>query len=207
MTTMETVNCNANIASGIGVGSIRNNFSTLEDEINGWRSKIVERDGSIGSIPTRVYRGLYRAFSFPIWSAGVSEEDLTFVTRVPFRWDGVTNPHAYFISAPSAGETADDRYQFEFRWQTGDVGAVIPDGVEETLTDEVILVTGENTAWFAHILDFELTATKLVAGQNLQMNLTRIDATADEVTAEPVIFHWDMRWRMDKLTVDSASGY
>ena len=103
MVAIDTINSTPQADSLMSVGRIRANFDAMKVAVDaiedgGYSGFPFERDGSIGSIPTRVQRGLYRTFSFPIWSAGVSEEDLSFALRVPFRWDGTTNPHIYFIT-------------------------------------------------------------------------------------------------------------
>ena len=212
MVAIDTINSTPQADSLVSVGRIRANFDAMKVAVDaiedgGYSGFPFERDGSIGSTPTRVQRGLYRTFSFPIWSAGVSEEDLSFALRVPFRWDGTTNPHIYFITAPTANETDGDKYQFQLEVSAGDVGAVIPDTVCQTLTAEVSLDAPGNVAWYGHILDFEVSCATLVAGQNMQMNLTRIAATASEVAAEPAVIHWNTRWYFDKLGTASESGY
>lgn len=169
----------------------------------GWRSKVLEYDGTLTTLPTYVYRGIRRGLSFPIYAT--TNENVLYTTRVPFRWDGTTNPHVYFISSPSAAEGVGDKYQFQLCWESSDVGDIIPASCTETLTDEVTLTTVD--AYRGYILDFEMTATTIVAGQNMQFELRRIAASALEVTAEPVIWHWDSRWKMDKLHTESESGY
>ena len=170
-----------------------------------WKSFNLTRDGQLGSIPTRVYRGIFRYFSFPIWV--VQNEDIIGAMRVPFDWDGATNPHIYFITSPTGAEAVDARYQFQLEWASSDVGHVIPSSVAETLTCEVTLTSGTNAAFYAHLLDFELDASTIVTGQNLQCRLLRIAATQDEVANEPAVFHWDSRWRRNNLGTASISGY
>lgn len=183
----------------------------LPIENNFWISRHPFLDESYSNdkgVPTAGNIGLFRYYSMAIWSTPANQyEELLFRLRVPHRWDGVTNPHFVFCTAPSAAETIDDRYQFQIEWQAADVGNLFPDTTQETLTYEVTLVTGENAAWFGHIVAFEFDATTLVSGQCLQARLRRIAATVDEVTAEPVIFHWDTRWKMNKVGSESIQGY
>ncbi len=158
--------------------------------------------------PTLVTRGLFNGYSMPIWDAGGNvNEELHFRLRVPHRWNGTTAPSFYSISAISAGETENDRYQFELAWCAEDVENVVPDTICETLTCECICSTGKNAAWFAQIIAFELDPATLVSGQNMQMRLRRIAATASDVTNEIVLFHWDTRWKMNNIGSTSASGY
>ncbi len=159
-------------------------------------------------VPTDANRGLFRGFSMPVWSTPANQyEELLFRIRVPHRWNGVSNPWFVAITAPSAAETADKRYRLQLEWQAKDIGHVLPDTIQETLTSEITLVSGENAAWFAHIVTFELDATTLISGQNMQMRLRRIAATVDEVANEPVLFHWDTRWKMNRVGTSSIQGY
>ena len=134
-------------------------------------------------------------------------EELLFRIRVPHRWDGETAPWVVAITTPNAPEDVGDKYQFQLEWQSEDIGYVLPDTIRETLTYEVTLIEGQNAAWFAHIVAFELTPTTLIRGQNLQFRIRRIAASSNEVAGEPVIFHWDSRWKVNKLGTSSIQGY
>ena len=176
-----------------------------------WRSVhpfLDENYSNIKGVPTPATRGLFRGYAFKIWTTPANQyEELLFKMRVPFRWDGVTNPWFVAITSPSALETANDRYQFQFEWVSGDIGEVLPDTICETLTSEVVLVSGENAAWFAHIISFEVDCPLMVSGQNIQARLRRIAATSDEVTSEPVMWHWDTRWKMSNVGSVTDMGY
>ncbi|MCK4814687.1 hypothetical protein KA005_02865 [bacterium] len=159
-------------------------------------------------IPTLINRGLFNGYSIDIWETPAKPfEELLFRTRVPHEWDGETCPWFVAITAPSATEDVNDKYKFQIEWQSGDIGAILPDTIQETLTSEVTLIAGQNTAWFAHIIAFEIDCTTLFRGQNMQWRLRRVAASANEVTAEPVVYHWDTRWYMDKLGTKSIQGY
>lgn len=185
--------------------------SHADDSREYWKSVhpfLDENYSNTKAIPTMTNRGLFRGYLMDIWETPAKPyEELLFRLRVPHRWDGVTNPWFVCITAPSGDETADDKYKFQMEWQSGDVGAVLPDTIQETIVCEVTLVSGENANGFAHIIAFEADATTLVAGQNMQWRLRRIAASANEVTADPVIYHWDTRWKLNKLGTDSIQGY
>ena len=156
--------------------------------------------------PTQITRGLWKGYSLPIWSdpANVYEE-LSFKLRVPHSWDGVTNPWFVAISSILGAEDVDDKYKMQMEWQSKDIGHVIPDTIQETITDEVTIIDG--TAYYAEIIAFEVDATTIVAGQNIQWRLRRIAASANEVTNEIGIWHWDTRWKFNKLGTVSTMGY
>ena len=174
-----------------------------------WTSRtpfLDENNANDNGVPTQVERGLFKGYSFPIWSdpAQVNEE-LTFRIRVPHRWDGTTKPWFVAITAISGAEDIGDKYKFQLEWQSKDVENVIPATIQETLTTEITVADG--TVWYAEILAFELTATTIVSGQNIQLRLRRIAASANEVNDEPVIFHWDTRWKMNRIGTISIQGY
>lgn len=173
-----------------------------------WRSREVFLDENYSNdkgIPTLIERGLFKGYSMDIWETPAKPfEELALKLRVPISWDGVTKPWVVAITSPTGAEDVDDKYKFQLEWMSKDVGAVIPDSIQETLTSEVTLSTGKNAAYFAHIIAFELTATTLVSGQCLQMRVRRVAASANEVTAEPAIWHWDSRWKMNQQGSDTS---
>ena len=174
-----------------------------------WRSYepyLDENYANFRSAPAQVNRGLFRGYSMPIWATPANQYDeLLFRIRVPFRWDGVTNPYFCAITAISQAEDVGDKYKFQLAWVSKDVGFVLPDTVDETIDWEVTVVDG--TAWRAEIIVGEMDGTKLIAGQNWQGRLRRIASSGPEVSGEPVIFHWCTRWLMDKHGTDSPMGY
>lgn len=174
-----------------------------------WRSKhpfLDENYANSLAKPTQITRGLFKGYSLPIWSdpANVNEE-LSFKMRVPHSWDGVTNPWFVAITSIVGAEDVDDKYKFQMEWQSKDILHVIPDTTQETLTDEVTIVDG--TAYYAEIIQFEVDATTIVAGQNIQWRLRRIAASANEVTNEVAVWHWDTRWKFNTLGTASIMGY
>lgn len=161
-----------------------------------------ENSSNVANKPTLVIRGLFGGYSLPEYAAN---EELLFRMRVPHEWDGVTNPRFVAITSISAGEDVGDKYQFQLEWQAEDILNIIPDTTAETLTDEVTVADG--TAYYAEIINFELDAATIVAGQNIQLRLRRIAASASTVTNEIIVWHWDTRWKMNKIGTDSIQGY
>lgn len=174
-----------------------------------WRSYepfLDENYANYKGYPTQVNRGLFKGYSMPVWSTPANQyEELVYRLRVPFRWDGTTNPYFCAITAISGAEDVGDKYKFQLEWVSKDVGNVLPDTVDETITWEVTVTDG--TAWRAEIIVGELDATLLTAGENWQARLRRIAASSNEVDNEPVVFHWCTRWLCDKWGTASAMGY
>ena len=171
----------------------------------GWRSYppfLDENSANVANKPTLVTRGVFGGYSVPEYAAG---EELLFRMRVPLRWDGTTNPYFVAISSISANEDIGDKYKFQFEWQAEDILAIIPDTTQETLTDEVTVANGN--AFYAEILSFELAAATLVAGQNLQARLRRVAASSSSVSNEIIIWHWDTRWKINKVATTNPMGY
>lgn len=174
-----------------------------------WRSYepfLDENYANYKGYPTQINRGLFKGYSMPIWSTPADQyEELVFRIRVPFRWTGVDNPFFCAITALTGAEDIGDKYKFELAWASGDVGAVLPDTATETVTSEVTITDGSEGR--AEIIIFEIDATTLVAGQNWQGRLRRIDASSDEVSNEIAIYHWCFRWYMNKFGTASVMGY
>ncbi|MCK4826102.1 hypothetical protein KA005_60710 [bacterium] len=175
-----------------------------------WRSYepfLDENYANVRSKPAQINRGLFKGYSFPIWNDAANVyEELVFRLRVPFRWDGVTNPYFCAITAISGNEDVDDTYKFQLEWASKDVGHVLPATADETISWEVSVIDG--TAWRAEIIIGEMDASlDLVAGQNWQGRLRRITSSGDPVTNEPAVFHWCTRWLCDKFGTVSDMGY
>ena len=155
--------------------------------------------------PTQINRGLFRGYSMPIWSTPTNQyEELLFRLRIPFRWDGTTNPYFCAFTAISGAEDIGDKYKFQLEWVSRDVKNVLPDTIDETITWEVTVTDG--TAWRVEFIIGEMDATLLAAGENWQARLRRIAASANEVDNEPVLIHWCTRWHCNKWGTSGAMG-
>ena len=161
-----------------------------------------ENSSNVANKPTLIIRGVFGGYSLPEYAAG---EELLFRMRVPHEWDGVTNPWFVAITSISAAEDIGDKSKFQLEWQSEDILHVIPDTIQETLTNEVTVADG--TAFYAEIIAFELDASTIVRGQNLQGRLRRIAASASSVDNEIIVWHWDTRWKFSRMGTKSTQGY
>ena len=180
-------------------------FSPKPLSFIGWESKEIflnENVSNIANKPSLIDIGLFKAYSLPEYAAG---EELLFSMRVPHDWDATTNPYFVCPSILTAAEDIGDKYKFQIEWQSADVGGVFPVTTQETITHEVTVTDG--TQYRGEILAFELDATTLVRGQNLQLRLRRIAASSLSVSNEIAIPHWDTRWKLNKLGTESIQGY
>ena len=161
-----------------------------------------ENTANVANKPTLVARGLFQGYSMPEYAVG---EELFFRMRVPHRWNNGTNPHFVAITSITGAEDVGDQYAFNLSWVSEDIEHVIPTNTIETVVSEVTVANG--TAYYAEIIAFELDASTMVAGQNLQMRLRRVAPSGTSVDNEIVIWHWDTRWMLDKLGTNSTQGY
>lgn len=176
------------------------------DQLNhtGWFSKepfLDENAANTLGKPTAITRGVFHGYSLPIDGG---EEALHFRTRVPFEWDGVTNPWFVAITSILGAEDVGAKYKFQLTWNSEDIGAVIPADYS-TSTYEVTVING--TAYYAEIVAFEIQDSGIISGQNMQGILQRITSAEPAVIAEIGVWHWDMRWKGNKVVTPSIQGY
>ena len=81
-------------------GSIYNSTRKFGPYWRSYEPYLDENYANHRNAPTQVERGLFKGYSMPIWSTPANQyEELLFRIRVPFRWDGVTNPYFCAITA------------------------------------------------------------------------------------------------------------
>lgn len=193
--------------SATNLNKMETGIEEAHDYLNmpGWDSFppfLDENSANLANKPTLITRGVWGGYSLPVYATG---EELSFRMRVPHVWDGSTNPYFVAITSISTTEDIGDKYNFQFEWQSEDILHVIPDTIQETLTDEITVADG--TAFYAEIISFELDATTLIAGQCLQSRLRRIASAAPAVSNEIVVWHWDTRWKVNKVATTTSMGY
>lgn len=173
--------------------------------VPGWVGRepfLDENSTNFAGKPTLINRGVFNGYSMPEYQVG---EELLFRARVPHRWDGVTNPYFVAITSTTVEEDIGDKYKFQFEWASGDIGSVIPDTISETLTCQVECECCN--AFYARIISFNLDASTIVSGQNIQSRLRRIAADAPSVSNEIAVWHWDTRWKIDNYASVNPMGY
>ena len=161
-----------------------------------------ENTANVANKPTLVSRGLFLGYSLPEYAA---DEELLFRMRIPHEWDGTTNPWFVAITSISTNEDIGDKYKFQLEWVSEDIEHIVPDNGIENITCEVTVSNG--TAYYAEIIAFEFNASTMISGQNLQARLRRIAASSSSVDNEIIIWHWDTRWKMNRLGTQSIQGY
>lgn len=156
-----------------------------------------------GGIPTEVSRGLNIGYSMPIWSTPANQyEQLSFRMRIPFRWDGTTDPQIAVFVTLSANEDVGDKFKFQIEWQTEGPGDVMGTTVSTTVSEQTIL-TGRADAYDSYVIIFNLDAddvnNHIASGHMLQVRLRRIAASANEVSNEIIVWDWASMWCVNKM--------
>jgi hypothetical protein len=135
----------------------------------------------------------------PIYNS--DDEELFFRCRIPFRWDGTTDPQFGMCVSLSAGETVGDYFKFQLGWQVSAKGNVISETVSTSVSEQIV-ITGRNDAYDTYFIFFNFDANDvsnpLEAGNMLQARIRRIDATDPDVSNEIIIWDWAAIWAVDK---------
>jgi hypothetical protein len=150
--------------------------------------------------PTLVSYGIFNGYSFPIYNS--DNEELFFRMRVPYRWDGVTNPYFKMIVALAGAEDVGDKFKFQFSWNHVSVTGILTN----TSTDvpvETTVTTNHSAQYSTYSVSFEIdydvAAPSLAARDNMVGRIRRLDASANEVTAEIIILDFVTTWQVDKM--------
>lgn len=152
--------------------------------------------------PTPVYlpapNGLFQGYSLPIYSS--DDEELSYRTKIPERWDGYTNPHAIFYTCLTGAEDVGDKFKFQFdanavQCDNGDVLPTTP----TNYYNETTIIEGKNNQYNIYCIDFELNATNITPGDMAAGRLRRIAASANEVTNEIAVLYFMLEFKTNKI--------
>jgi len=156
--------------------------------------------------PTAFTLGTMKGYSMPVYDS--DEEELYFTVRVPFRWDGVTNPCFRALVAIGGAEDIGDKFQFQFSWMNTSATGILTDVVIDA-TNEITVLADRAVQYSAYVISFEFdldapsalepARSNIIQGDNLSGRLRRISATEHEVTAEIIVIDWTTNWMVDKI--------
>jgi hypothetical protein len=150
--------------------------------------------------PTGVAIGIFNAYSMPIYNS--DNEELFFRMRVPYRWDGVTNPCFKMIVALSDAEDVGDKFQFQYGWNHVSVAGVIPVDSNDVPT-ETTIITDHAAQYSTYSISFEMdldvSDPHMASRDNLVGRIRRIAASGSEVANEILVLDWVTVWTIDKL--------
>jgi hypothetical protein len=174
------------------------------------RPNLIETSAKAGGTPTQIYRGVNVGYSMPIWSDPVNlDEQLFFRMRVPFRWDGTTDPQFGIMCTIQSAEDVGDKFKFELSWQTTTChGSTVMGTTDSDCYTEQTIITGGGTQYTAYCVFFNLDASDatnpITAGNMLQGRVRRVSASENEIDGEVGIWDWVTSWAVDKVGSDWA---
>lgn len=148
--------------------------------------------------PTPFYRGVYQGYSMPIYAN--DDEELTYRTKIPDRWDGITNPRAIFYSCLLGDEDVGDTFKFQFDGSSVecDNGDILPSLTTEYFS-ETTVAEGKNNQYNIYCFDFELNAENIKPGDLAAGRLRRIASSGTEVTNEIGVMYFMLEFKTNKI--------
>lgn len=158
------------------------------------------------SKPTQVSVGIYKGYSFPVYSA--DNEELFFRETVPDRWDGVSDIVFHTRVALAGGEDVGDNFKFQFSWEHAPCDSTLLVTSNDVELETAVLL-GRNAQYDVYCLSFIMDYDIDGAGNEIQPHellggrLRRIDATNPDVTAEIIVLDWHTHYAIDKLAGNS----
>jgi hypothetical protein len=182
-------------------GTAKRNL-TLRPQLS--TSQLIKTPPTVSIVPTPISLGAFTGFSMPVYNA--DGEELFFRMRVPYRWDGSTNPYFKIIVALSnaAGEDVGDKFQFQLSWNNTSVTGAIEADTVDVLT-ETTIITDHSAQYSTYSVVFEMDYDNaglqqtMVARNELVGRVRRIAASSLEVTGEIYDMDWITGWTVDKV--------
>ena len=152
--------------------------------------------------PTQVTVGLAKGYSMPIYAA--DNEELFFSSKVPYRWDLISNISFRTFVAISAAEDVGDKFKFQFSWENNIYGEPIKTTIKDVEIEQAVLVD-RNEQYDIYLMIFdidydaygvgnEITSLNIINGR-----LRRIAAAEPQITGEVIILDWYMVYNVDKM--------
>jgi hypothetical protein len=152
--------------------------------------------------PTQVTVGLAKGYSMPIYAD--DNEELFFSSKVPYRWDSISNISFRIFVAIAAAEDVGDKFKFQFSWENNIYGEPIKTTIKDVEIEQAILVD-RNEQYDIYLMIFdidydaygvgnEITSLNIINGR-----LRRIAAAEPQITGEVIILDWYMVYNVDKM--------
>ena len=152
--------------------------------------------------PTQVTIGVYKGYSFPIFSA--DDEQLFFKEIVPGRWNGVSDITFHVVVCLSGVEDVGDSFQFRLAWEHTAVGSVLPATSNNVDVEQAVLVgrsAQHNLYELIFTIDYDIDGAgdEVVPHELLAATIYRIDATNPDVSNEIVLIDWHSLYNVNKI--------
>ena len=154
------------------------------------------------SKPTQVEVGVFKTYSFPVYST--DNEELFFEFRMPYRWDGETDVLICIDFALSDAEDAGDVFKFQLSWEHVPHDGVISASVHDVETQTAVVTgrTAQYSTYHAHFtLDYDVdgAGNELEADDIIGFRLRRIASSGTAVDNEILFLNAVADFQIDKI--------
>ncbi len=137
--------------------------------------------------PTQVEYGVYKLYSFPIYSS--DNEELFFTNRVPYAWDGASDIEVFVLVALSGAEDIGDTFKMQLSWESIKETGVLSTATHDVDVEQIILTSrvAQYTEYdLRFVLDYNIHggSDDIQPGDVIGMRLRRIASSGTEVDNE-----------------------
>lgn len=137
------------------------------------------------SKPTLAKIGAFQGYSLPIYSS--DNEELFMTMRIPDRWDGETNIHFRLSCALGGAEDVGDKFKMNVATNSYDPNNSVVPATENDVPCEMTVVTGRASQYAPYECTDEIDCSSISPGDIMGIHITRIAASASEVTNEIIV--------------------
>lgn len=154
------------------------------------------------SKPTQVEVGLFKGFSMPIYSS--DNEEIFYQLRVPYRWDGISDPQICLLVALADAEDIDDKFKLQCTWESVEEEGILSALSHDVEVETTIVVAhvAQYTIYSVHfILDYDIhgAGSEVLPNDVMGLRIRRLAASASEVDNEIIVFNAIIEFNIDKV--------
>jgi len=145
--------------------------------------------------PTLVYRGVHRGYSFPVYNS--DDEELRYTTRIPYRWNGTSNPIVKLYVWTASAEDVGDTFKFQLDYQSENGSGVISDSNSIIYFNGAIL-EGRIAQYSKYTLTAELNKDNISVDEIMSGRLRRIASDGTQISGEVIARYMVIEYPVDK---------
>jgi len=156
--------------------------------------------------PEGISIGLYYGYLMPIFAA--DNEEIFMEIRVPYRWDGISNPMVRMRVCLEDTEDVGDVFKMRVAWEHFGCDEGVVPATSNNVDVQQAVITARNAQYDSYCLDFTIdydidgAGSELEAGCLMGLHVTRIAATGAAITNKIIILDTVVEFRRDKLGAD-----
>lgn len=170
-------------------------------------ASIVRHGNFVFLVPNIVYVGVFEGFLMPVFND--DGQELFFTTKVPERWDGITNPYLTLWCALEDDEVAEARFKFQLDWinccQTEVV--LTEEFITKYVDEEILIEKKDKYNVYRLRLEIDIGAPtqmvpkrqELKPGDLISGRIRRISAGDAEIANDIIVVDYYMGYKVDKL--------